>query len=255
MDWIEGLKKYHIWHSMAMQDIRNRYRRSMLGPVWITITMGLTILCMGPLYGMLFAKTDPFFGARLGIGLIIWNYLSAVITDSVECYIQAEHYIKNVKLPYSLYVYRVIARQVIILGHNIFLLIPIYIIYPELLNENIAIAIMVFPIFVMFSFFVSAMVSIVCARYRDLGPLVNNLMQLLFFVTPVIWPLSQLSGERKLIVEYNPLFYVLEMLRNPLMGNGVDLYNVIVVVIMNFLMGIVGFMVYKKYASRIAFWL
>ena len=56
-----------------------------------------------------------------------------------------------------------------------------------------------------------------CTRYRDIPPIVTSLMQVLFYVTPVIWPPKLLEGNEHLLL-FNPFYYLLELMRSPLMG-------------------------------------
>jgi len=250
-----GLSIWPLWTAMAIQDVKNRYRRSVLGPFWITITMGITILCMGPLYGGLFGGQDPLFIPRMAFGLIVWALISSSFLDYTECYTSSSHYIKNIRLPYTIYIYRITVKQLIIFTHNLFLLIPIYFIYPSILNLNI------FYIFISLIFLIlllvalGTLISIFCTRYRDLSPLVNNLIQLLFFVTPIVWPLSQLSNKRQIIVKLNPGYYMLELVRMPLMGQIPDKSIIFTSVCILIIVGIFALYVHRKYSSRIAYWL
>src|SRR5579862_3469636 len=54
LDIKEGLQKWPIWMMLAYQDIKLRYRRSVLGPFWLTLSMAITVYTMGYLYGHLF---------------------------------------------------------------------------------------------------------------------------------------------------------------------------------------------------------
>lgn len=255
MDWLAGLVHWRVWLTLAMQDVKNRYRRSSLGPIWITLTMGITILAMGPLYGGLFGGQDPYFVPKMGIGLIVWSLMSQTITESVECFTSASNYIKNIKLPYSVYIYRLVAKQLILFAHNIALLIPIYFFYPELLTSNIFYAIFGLGVVILWLTIIGTLVAILCTRYRDLGPLITNIMQLLFFVTPIVWPVSQLTESRKYIVNFNPVYYLLEMVREPLMGiqyaydeqSGVILISIALALLLHVLI--------KNNIKRLSYWL
>lgn len=255
MDWLLGLKHWRFWGALAYQDIRNRYRRSLMGPLWITITMGITILAMGPLFGDLFGGQDPNFIPRMGFGLIIWSLVSSMINDYVDCFVSAAHYIKNIKLPYSVYIYRIAFRQIILFAHNALLFIPLYLIYPGLLTGSFWLACFMLLLAIFWLMQIGALIAILCTRYRDVGPLVNNITQLLFFITPIVWPISQLGDTRKLIVEINPIFYLLEAIRMPLMGLNFkpSIFSIIALLVL--IASIFAHYMLKKKIDRLAYWL
>jgi ABC-type polysaccharide/polyol phosphate export permease len=214
----DGIRFRELWLALGMQDIRQRYRRSMLGPFWLTISMGVMIAAMGPLYGSLFGYSAASFIPRLALGLIFWGFIAGQINDFGEAFSNSTNYLRQMKLPLSMFVFRVMYRHSIILAHNIPVFIVIWAILPVHLNASLLVLPFAAILVLANLFWMGCITSIFCTRYRDMQPVIGNLVQVMFFITPIIWKAEQLSPSRQRLIHLNPFFYLLELLREPLLG-------------------------------------
>jgi ABC-type polysaccharide/polyol phosphate export permease len=90
-------------------------------------------------------------------------------------------------------------------------------------------------------------------RYRDIPPLMQVLTQFLFFASPVIWQPEQLRfGE--LILDLNPIAYMLAIVRDPLLGRPIDAFDWLVAVSVAAVSLAVASFMYIRYRHRIAYW-
>lgn len=203
---------------MAWYDILLRYRRSMLGPLWLTVSMGILLLGMGPLYSALFKVAIRDFFPHLTLGIILWNFLSISINDGCQAFIAASPYLKQAEFPGSVFVWRSLARNVIQLAHHIVLFVPVA------LWAGIAWgwqALLVFPGFALVLLNLHALsisLGILCARFRDVAQIVSSCLQLLMFLTPVFWFPDSLPPDRARLLLLNPLAQLLDVVRLPLLG-------------------------------------
>ncbi len=204
--------------ALGTQDIRQRYRRSMLGPFWLTISMAVMIGAMGPLYGALFKYDPASFIPHLALGLIIWGFMAGQIADFGEAFSNSTNYLRQMKLPLSMFVFRVMWRHMLILAHNLIVYVIVWAIMPIHLNATLLVLPFAMVIVLANLFWMGCITSIFCTRYRDMHPVIGNLVQVLFFVTPIIWKAEQLSPERQHLIHFNPFFYLLELLREHLLG-------------------------------------
>ncbi|MDE0659710.1 MAG: ABC transporter permease [Gammaproteobacteria bacterium] len=117
-DLVEGARVTHLWGRLGWQDIRRRYRRSTLGPFWITISMGLLVGVLGTLYGGLFKVQATNYVPYLTLGFVIWTLVNGLITDGCTAFVNASNIIQQARLPLSVHVYRVVWRNLIIFFHN-----------------------------------------------------------------------------------------------------------------------------------------
>ena len=81
-DIADGLKSWRIWLLLAWHAVKLRYRRSTLGPFWITISMAITIYTMGILYGHLFKINLAVYYPFLATGILGWNLISLIVNGS-----------------------------------------------------------------------------------------------------------------------------------------------------------------------------
>ena len=94
-DWWEGTRRTDIWWTLAWFDIVLRYRRSMLGPLWLTLSMAAMIGGMGPLYSSLFGTELSKFFPHLALGIIFWSFFSSMVTDSCNAFIGSSNYLSR----------------------------------------------------------------------------------------------------------------------------------------------------------------
>ena len=125
-DLTSSLKKYRLIHELAWNDIKQRYRRTVLGPLWISLSIAATILGLGLLFGVIFNQKSAVYLPYIAVGVLFWTFISAVITEGGDCFVSMQNVIKQISLPYSLYVFRVIYRNLIMLGHNLIVAIIIF---------------------------------------------------------------------------------------------------------------------------------
>lgn len=244
-----------LWRTLAWYDIRARYRRSALGPFWITISMAVTIAAMGPLYGSLFNFDPSDFVPHLALGLIFWALLSSCVNDSASTFSDAAHYMKQTFIPAPIFVLRIMYRQILVLGHNLIIYPIVALILWNSFNENIfwffpALA-LVFANLVS----ISMLISILCARFRDMAPILNSIMSLLFFITPIIWRVEQLPEGRQYLLSWNFFAIYLDLLRKPFLGQVPNWNEWSFAIVSSIILGIAAFLIYAKTRHRITYWL
>jgi ABC-type polysaccharide/polyol phosphate export permease len=220
-DLWEGLARAWVWHAMAWQDIRQRYRGSVLGPFWLTISMTVMIVSLGFLYSNLFKLTIDSYLPFLTLGLLFWTFLSTMVSEGCSCFILAEAMIRQVKMPFTTHVYRVVYRNLIVLAHNavVYVAVALYFGLPVS-----AATLMVAPglvVMVLNGVWVGLLLGMICARFRDVVPIVGSLIQVWFFLTPIFWDRAALDRRYGWLVEINPADALLEIVRAPLLGQPV----------------------------------
>jgi ABC-2 type transport system permease protein len=186
-DLVDGYRRRELWLHLGWQDIKQRYRRSVLGPFWITIATGTTAVAMGGLYSKLFHLELAVHLPYVTLGLIIWNLINAAILEGAEVFVANEGLIKQLPTPLSVHVYRLVWRQMILFAHNIVIYLVVAIIYHKPWSwADLSVFPALAPI-VLNAVWVSLCFGILATRYRDIGPLLFSIVQLRFFMTPIIW--------------------------------------------------------------------
>jgi ABC-2 type transport system permease protein len=257
-DLAAGLARYELWLHLGWQDIKQRYRRSVLGPFWITIATGATAVAMGLLYSKLFKLPLAEHLPYITLGLIIWNLINAAILEGAEVFVANEGLIKQLPAPISVHIYRLVWRQMVLFGHNILIYVIIAIIYPKPWTWPDLAVVPALGLIVVNCVWVSVVFGIVGTRYRDIGPLLFSVVQLLFFMTPIIWNESTLRQQGMesyaRIIELNPLLHYLDIVRAPLLGADQELHHWVVVLVLTVIGWIMATFAMRQYRARVAYW-
>ncbi len=247
-----ALTHWPAWYFYAAQDIKNKYSRSVFGPLWITISIAVTIFAMGPLYSVLFKVSGDNYYIHLATGLVFWSFIAGTLAESCVAFIANESFIKQTKLPLFIYIARVIMRNSIILLHNL-LVVALIVLYQGSLSIKMFYFIPNFILLVPILFFSSYVLATVCARFRDVAPLVSNVLQLFMFLTPIFWTVSAVTERSKYIL-FNPFNYLISSLRNPIMGiNDLSIYPILLGMLLIFV--ILSYIFHVLYSKKVVYWL
>lgn len=252
-DMLEGWRSVHIWSALGWQDVLQRYRRSLLGPLWLTISTGVMVAIMGPLYGRLFGQDVSGYFAHLAIGFVYWQLISQAVNESCMAFIQSESYIKQVRLPLSIHVLRVVWKSLIVLFHNMVVVALVLLWRPPPLAPSLLLVPLGLLAFAFCAYLFGMMMAIVSARFRDIPLIVMNVMQAAFFLTPVLWR-PEMLGRHQWAVDLNPFHHFIEIVRAPLLGTPVSAVSWAAV------LGIAAFgtlaliAMLTRYRARVAYW-
>lgn len=255
-DVLKALRSYTLALYLARSDIRQRYRRSSLGPFWITISTGVMIACLGLIFGTLFKSPMEEFLPFLAAGLIIWGLISATVTEATSVFPSAEAVIKQLPLPMFSHVMRMEARNFYIFLHNILIFPIVLVCVQRPIGWNVLYFIPGIVLLLVNLSWISLLLGIICARFRDLTQIVGSVLQIVFYVTPIIWMPSLLPARASvMLLDPNPAFHLMEIVRAPLMNQAPTLLNWSVTILMAVIGWFFTIIVFNRYRSRIAYWL
>jgi ABC-2 type transport system permease protein/lipopolysaccharide transport system permease protein len=253
LDLTRGFFKSWMWSAMAMQDIRLRYRGSILGPFWLTISTLIMVAAMGVIYARLFHMDVAHYLPFLTIGLITWQFISSLINEGCQTFTAVQSVIQQVPLPFSIYAWRTVYRNLIVLAHSV-LVIPLVLITFQIKIGWSAITVLpAIAIIALNGTWLSILLGMISARYRDIPPIVTNFVQVLFFVTPIFWPPEAL-GPWQGVLTLNPLFAAVDVVRAPLIGVAPYPYSWLTLISVTVIGWAGTFAFFARFRSRIAYW-
>ena len=254
-DLKQGWQQRPLWGYLGWQDIKQRYRRSVLGPLWVSISMGVIATAMGILYGTLFGEPIQTFLPYVATGLLIWNFINGCILEGSEVFIANEGLIRFLPAPLSLHIYRLLWRQPLFFLHNLVVWAALMVIFPHPLGWSLLLALPAFALLVVNGAWISVLAGIVATRFRDIPPIIASLTQLLFFVTPIVWSYERLkSNPLSGYVELNPVMHFVEILRQPLLGQPIVGRHWAVVGVITVVGSAVALVCMRNYRARVAYW-
>ena len=259
-DLTRGYGQRQLWLQLGWQDIKQRYRRSTLGPLWITIATGAMAVALGLLYSLLFQQELSYFLPHVTVGLIIWGFISGCVKEGSTVFIENEGLIKQLPSALSVHVYRLVWRQLLFLAHNMVIWVILVAVFRPDLGWDFFLAIPALALLVVNGVWVTMFFGIVATRYRDVAPLLDSMIQLVFYMTPIVWTTKTLEdqggavAERARIAELNPLYHYLEIVRAPMLGQSVDAYHWWVVLACTAVGLLLAFVALRRFRSRVPNW-
>jgi lipopolysaccharide transport system permease protein len=253
-DIVVGIFASHVWLALGWHDIRQRYRRSVLGPFWFTLSTLILVGALGFLYSTFFHQDISFYLPYLGIGLVVWQYLSNCVLEGSNVFIAAAPSIKQQRIPLTVHVLRMVWRNFVIMMHGLPILIVLSLVLGNFPGAAILLTIPGLLLVTANCIWIAIVLGIICARFRDVGPIVGNLLQVAFFFTPIMWT-TDLVKERAWVAEYNPLHHLMDICRAPILGQIPPMQSWLWatgVVLVGF---VLAWRMLRRYRDRVPYWL
>jgi len=220
-DLRNSVRRLGLAWSLASHDVVSRYRGSILGPFWITLSMGLMVLGIGVVYAKLFGSTLGEFLPLVALGIVFFGAISGIITEGCFTFVSAASMLSQTNLPMFTFVWRTVLRNLINLAHHLVIVVAVLVFYGYWRHTNLPGAAVGLVFLVVNAAWISMLVAIASARFRDIPQVVTSIMLFAIFVTPVFWPAERLMGARHAVLDFNPFYHMLEAVRAPLMGQAI----------------------------------
>ena len=253
-DLAGGLQRLRLACVLGWLDIRLRYRGSLLGPFWLTLSTAIMVTSLGWLYAALFKMDIREYLPFIAISLVLWNsFFAQVIADACLCFTQAEAMIRSMRMPYTIHAVRTVIRNLLVLAHNVVVVIVVFLIFGVWPGWHALAVLPGFALWIVDGIAACLLLGAVCARFRDIAPIVGSVMQIAFFLTPIIWK-PELVGRNVVWLPLNPFFSLLEIVRQPLLGNLPSMVIGLSALGYSLLLCALAWLAFMHARARIAFW-
>jgi lipopolysaccharide transport system permease protein len=249
------VKNPKFWLTLGWLEVVQSYRRSFFGPLWITLNMVIFCAAMTLVYGALFGVQPDEYAAYIVCGMISWLWVSAMITDVGNAFIQYSQYIRGFPIDKSQFVWAMAYKHVVILGHNLIVYLAVVVLGVVDFNANTLLVVPAIAIVFLLSIPATAIMSILFARYQDVQRLCSSLTIIVMMLTPIFWRSDMITGWRSAFVFLNPFHYLIEFLRGPLLGRPPDPVVIAVVLGMTAIAWAVGILFYRRYQPYVVYWI
>lgn len=253
---IEAVHLWRLWMFWGWLDVRQRYRRSLLGPFWVTATMAISVSAIGLVYAYLFQQNVREYLPYVATGFVVWSLIAGYIGDACSVFIQNEGFIGQLRLPYLVYPLRMLWRYITFFLHHVIVLLVVLLAFVPLSWSGLVASSLGLLVTSVNVFWMGLLVGLLSVRLRDVPLLVATIFQVVFLITPVIWPVKAL-GSRAIVAEFNPLYHMLESIRGPLLDATTPILNNHL--ILSAAMAIIGllftFAIYSRWRRQLLYWL
>lgn len=253
-DLCEAISLWRLCWTLGALDIRIRYRGSLIGPFWLSLSTAVMVAAMGAIYSTLFKIDMHDYLPFLAISQVLWGYLSVLVGDACTGYIVNETLIRAVRMPFTLYAARTVLRNVLVLAHNLIVIVAVYVVMWAWPGWEALLALPAALLWLVDSLAITVLLGALCARFRDIPPIVASVMQMAFFITPVIWRPHLIGEDMLWLLPFNPFYSLLEVLRGPLLGEIPTVWDYVSAIGYSALLCGATWALFARVRARIAFW-
>ena len=245
---------WKIWWHIGLEDVVGRYRRTVLGPLWIVISQCAFIFGIYFIRHSISGGNDSNFLVFLSISIPAWNLIAAFLTEGTGALLRSKGYIESYPLPLPIFIIRSVFASLVNFAHLLAVFAVVAIITQSAPTANILAFIPGLIIVLCFGLGISLGLAALGTRFRDLGPAMASIVSLMFVLSPVFWipTPEQLQSP---IVTLNPFYYLLEVVREPLLNVPMTPGNWLIATAIGAISLIAGSIIYKIMRPSIVYWL
>jgi ABC-type polysaccharide/polyol phosphate export permease len=253
---IDSTFKYlRLARVLGSQDLKQAYRRSALGPFWLTAGMAVQISTIGVVFGFIFKSELRDYLPFLAVGIIGWGLISETISEACMSLIESERMIKQLPIPIFIYSLKVVWKNILSFGHNLVIVPVLFVV----IGKPVTLAILLFIpgliVVVICISWVAILLGVISARFRDFPPIVRSLMAVGFYVTPVMWQPGLLpQGPAHFLLGLNPLYHLLQLIRLPWLGELPTVENWVAGICTAIVGSFSTLLILNKLGHRVAYW-
>lgn len=255
-DLMETLRGNYRTAILGWQEIATRYQRSRVGPFWLTINKGVLIAALSLVFGTLFGLEVDYFIPYLAIGLILWTFIAATLGDGCRAFSDSAGTILHVRIPLSTLVAIALYRNILILAHNAVIIPLVFLLFLRPVGWEALLALPGLALLWLNLGWMCLLLAVICARFRDVTEIVNNVLQVLFYLTPIIWTMDLIRDRVQMIwVVLNPFYHLIEVIRAPLLGEPVAAVSWLVTATLAMAGWALALPFFGHYRKRVPYWL
>lgn len=254
-------KNLRAWSFLAAKQLQIEYRRNLLGVTWIFLSFALSAGGIGWLLAQLQSRSVMEHVPFVAFGFVAWNFIHTMTTESGPLFSRNRALLLQAPMERSVLVFSLVLKK--------FYLMLLQLLTACLLAFAVGWtpsldALMVIPALIVLliaAVGTTLLLAVLGVVVRDLSELLNAVMRLAFFFTPIIWSLEARFGSDDLgrnilaqIVAYNPFTYMIEILRAPLLGEPIAALTWVIAGSISTLLCILGITALQIYGRRLVFW-
>lgn len=253
-DIVQGLIHWPLWFTLGNLDIRLRFRRTGLGPVWSTLSFSLLIGALGLVYARVLGEDSRLYLPYLALGLFVWTFIATILQESCDAFVNAETVLKQLYLPRTTLIYRTLWRNLALLGFNFVAILIVLLLCRTGANASMPLAALGLVLLCLNLAWASLLLALATARFRAVSRIVAALLPILMLVTPVIWRPESVRGLSELAA-WNPLWHAIELVRGPVLGAPPPPEAWIASLAVAAVGGLVAILAFARFRARIPYWL
>ncbi len=216
--------------------------------------MAVMVIGVGVLYSSLLQTKANDYIPFFCVSMLSWTLISTVLVDACNAFILAEGLIKQMKLPFTAHVLRILWRNLIVFFHHLVLYVLVILYFGISPWATLPMLIPALLLWGIVGFSFGLTLGMFCARYRDVPQVVASVTQIMMFFSPVLWKPDHLGAKYQVLVMANPVYHFMEILRGPMLGYSPAPISWLFCSVFAAAAAGVTFMFFSRFRSRIAYW-
>lgn len=255
-DLWNGLRECRLWTRLAWLEVRRRYSRTVIGPFWSAISLGVMVVALGSLGTGLWSKRAAEFLPFLAAGWVVWAMVASIVSEACSLFVGNTNLLRQMQLNYSVMAYALVWRNLIVFAHNLLVVVVVSLVFGAPLFTPVTLAALPgLALLLVNGVWISIVLGMLCLRFRDVQQAIVSLLQISMFVTPIFWPPESLRGPAHAVfVDLNPLYHIIVLVRSPLLGEVPAAESYVTVVLMTILGSLLAYRLFGRFRKRIAYW-
>jgi ABC-type polysaccharide/polyol phosphate export permease len=255
VDVIAGMRATDIWGRLGWRETKRRYRRTTLGPFWTAIGLALFVTTLGLVWSNLWHRDPKVYLPYLTSGMLCWVMFSTICMDGCVSFIVSEKLLRQLRISYTLLACANVWRNAVQFFHNLSIYVLVFIYAGLPLTWATLLVIPGFALFCLNAIWITVLLGSLCARFRDIQQFVGTLLQISLFLTPIFWSPDQLTGRMAIFAQLNPIYHLIAVIREPLLGNAPELSHWLIVILMTIVGWTLTIQMLTRFRQRIVYWL
>lgn len=255
-DIFRGLAQWRVYGRLGWLEMKRRYRRTVLGPLWSTVSLALTVSALGAIGVQMWNQPAATYVPFLAAGLIVWVMIQNIVNESTGLFISNQNLFRQMRMDYSVLAYSLVWRNLIAAMHNLVVFLAASAIFtPQNLSWRLLLVAPGLVLIGVNAVWIALLLGMACLRFRDLQQLTSNVVQIAIFVTPIFWPPEVLRATRRVVfVTLNPLYHMIEVVRVPLTNRVPSTSTYIAALVITVVGWTVTYILFARFRKRIAYW-
>ncbi|MGQ0683669.1 ABC transporter permease [Bradyrhizobium sp.] len=218
-DLAEAVGLAPVWLHAGWIDVVWRFRRTRLGPFWHTLNLAAFVVVIGVVWSAMLHQDPLSYFRYVTVSLVVWGLIASFITDGTGILIAGQSTALSMRFPYVAFALAHVWRALLLFAHHFAFYVVVMVGTQTSPGWQVLLAIPGLALIVANGVWMSLLSGIVCLRWRDMAQAISSAMQIAMFITPVFWPKTLLGPELAFAADLNPLYHLVQIMRDPLLGN------------------------------------
>lgn len=249
---MQGFRDWYLLRNMVQRELRMRYKGSVLGFLWSLVNPIMLMIVYTLIFKMVMRVDMPDYSLFLMAGLLPWNMLNVAIANSVPVVVGNANLVKKVYFPREILPLSVVLANLI----HLFIGIGLFVLYLLVAGKTMG-QVWLLPLVAFEQLLLTVGICLLVSSFyvylRDLEHIMNLVMMVWFYLTPIVYPPSMVPEELHWIMILNPMAPIVAGYRQALLGSEqVAFSSLQVPLVISVLIGLLGFQVFGRLSRRFA---